>query len=639
MPLRHALVDPSQGPLYSISTAAGPVLADTYPGLTAGQKIQAAVTALANTGGVVDCRGFDIAKPMLLDVDICGGLTVYNIKPFTFLWGPQRVRYTVRQGYRSHHYHVFQGTTFIAENASGQRVTGQYLFYHNASEAGIGGPGNGITTTPGSKTVTKTNPAEAKWGAVEVGTPLLVMGFVPPLGTDDTTINIGGGIGAGDVSITVVSTAAFPNSTYIRIENEIIFYTSKDATHFLGCTRGKEGTTAAAHANGVRVDRCVMQPCFVTAVSGNDLTLDTAMDITATELTVWPGALDFGFEGEGVLDGNQNPAVDDTANPNGIFNIGGRRGFVGPGLVFQNWDHGGWAFSAIQDCVLYGRGYFNTKPTLQLGASFWVFGWCKRNQVDILEATDCYEALAVDDRTTNAQLFDGPAEDSSFRVRIATNIGNTAGAGGVGLLMDGCRRCFGQIDYFKQVTGSTSAQAVAFGGAGQWGTETAAGRMPVNNTIVIGPTIGNGTQVDINVTAAGNDDNTIITTRRAPVGTVQPQNNLVTVPMRFGLTFPGGGAAVATDALRSEWMTLNVTDAVAFTISNPTNPTEGRRLTYYITNSVGGAMGAITWGGAFRLAGAFVNPANGQGRKISFRYHESNNTWTEDNRTPADQPI
>ena len=77
-------------------------------------------------------------------------------------------------------------------------------------------------------------------------------------------------------------------------------------------------------------------------------------------------------------------------------------------------------------------------------------------------------------------------------------------------------------------------------------------------------------------------------------------------------------ATMATDASLGDHFSIGVTNASAMTISNPTNARDGMRLTYEIYNTSGGAMGAITWGANFRLAGAFTNPANNKRRTITF---------------------
>ena len=60
-----------------------------------------------------------------------------------------------------------------------------------------------------------------------------------------TTLN--GAIDNIVTTITVVSTSAFPSAGRIDIDSELITYTSKNATQFLGCTRGANGTTAVSH--------------------------------------------------------------------------------------------------------------------------------------------------------------------------------------------------------------------------------------------------------------------------------------------------------------------------------------------------------------------------------------------------------
>lgn len=93
-------------------------------------------------------------------------------------------------------------------------------------------------------------------------------------------------------------------------------------------------------------------------------------------------------------------------------------------------------------------------------------------------------------------------------------------------------------------------------------------------------------------------------------------------------------ATIATNAGTADTFPIVATNGTAFTISTPTNAQTGMRITYDIKNSSGGALGAITWGVAFLLGGAFTNPANGKRRTISFYYDGTN--WVETNRAAAD---
>ena len=94
------------------------------------------------------------------------------------------------------------------------------------------------------------------------------------------------------------------------------------------------------------------------------------------------------------------------------------------------------------------------------------------------------------------------------------------------------------------------------------------------------------------------------------------------------------GVTIALDAELSHCYRITATNGVAFTISNPTNAMDGGWFVLDIKNSSGGALGAITFGAAFLLAGAFVNPANTKRRTIMFYFDATN--WVEVARAAAD---
>lgn len=70
---------------------------------------------------------------------------------------------------------------------------------------------------------------------------------------EDTSTTLNGAHNSSVTTITVTSAASFDSTGYIRVENEVIKYTGKDATNFTGCTRGALGTDAASHATLVNV--------------------------------------------------------------------------------------------------------------------------------------------------------------------------------------------------------------------------------------------------------------------------------------------------------------------------------------------------------------------------------------------------
>jgi hypothetical protein len=95
------------------------------------------------------------------------------------------------------------------------------------------------------------------------------------------------------------------------------------------------------------------------------------------------------------------------------------------------------------------------------------------------------------------------------------------------------------------------------------------------------------------------------------------------------------GTSITWAGENAELATLSVTDTNPFTMGSPSSFYAGRKATYKIINSSGGAMGTITWGtGQFQLAGTFVNPANGFARVITFQYDGGH--WLEISRSAAD---
>jgi len=101
---------------------------------------------------------------------------------------------------------------------------------------------------------------------------------------------------------------------------------------------------------------------------------------------------------------------------------------------------------------------------------------------------------------------------------------------------------------------------------------------------------------------------------------------------RVGITY---SATMATDASLGSRFTITATNGTAFTISNPTNAQDGSVIEYTIYNASGGALGAVTWGGNFKMS-AWTQPANGFNRSIRFEYDGS--FWIQKSQTGVDVP-
>lgn len=91
---------------------------------------------------------------------------------------------------------------------------------------------------------------------------------------------------------------------------------------------------------------------------------------------------------------------------------------------------------------------------------------------------------------------------------------------------------------------------------------------------------------------------------------------------RSALTY---GTTVALNAANGNEFIVTPTDGVAFTVSNPTNPTTGQRITFRVKNTFG-VLGAITMGTAYKFVGAATFPvvANGTSQAIDFQYDGAN---------------
>jgi hypothetical protein len=95
-------------------------------------------------------------------------------------------------------------------------------------------------------------------------------------------------------------------------------------------------------------------------------------------------------------------------------------------------------------------------------------------------------------------------------------------------------------------------------------------------------------------------------------------------------------ASIQINLTLGDYFTVTVTNGTAFGFTVGGTPLDGQIITVDIFNNSGGVMGAVTWPGTFKLAGAFVNPATGQHRTISFKANGA--TFYEMCRAAADIP-
>lgn len=106
--------------------------------------------------------------------------------------------------------------------------------------------------------------------------------------------------------IQVVSTTGFGDSGYIKIGNEIIGYTAKTATSFVGITRGVSSSSPTSHSIGDYVTQAQWNPALTPAqvildetVLSNGVTLSGVGDITVVSAGTYNFQFSIQFENFG----------------------------------------------------------------------------------------------------------------------------------------------------------------------------------------------------------------------------------------------------------------------------------------------------------------------------------------------------
>ena len=112
------------------------------------------------------------------------------------------------------------------------------------------------------------------WGVSEWGGT--VTGAVTTL-LDGALLNDSNGTGGSGTSITVDSTTGFPTSGRIIVDNELISYTSTNATNFLNITRGADGSSTAAHSDNSTVTNAADYVDWGEAAPASEVSLEPGL--------------------------------------------------------------------------------------------------------------------------------------------------------------------------------------------------------------------------------------------------------------------------------------------------------------------------------------------------------------------------
>lgn len=126
-----------------------------------------------------------------------------------------------------------------------------------------------------------------------------------------------------DVTATVVSTAGYPTTGFLKVESEYIQYGGTTPTTFTGLTRGVLGSAAAGHASGLSVALINDADTYrvVSVTDANDIVIERqdGSNFTATNwvtLTAQPWRLHNATDADtGLLPNSQNGAYTVPARP------------------------------------------------------------------------------------------------------------------------------------------------------------------------------------------------------------------------------------------------------------------------------------------------------------------------------------
>lgn len=631
--LLAALARPQESPYHQQEAEAFSALSDglgdyefvvlpvhMFPGATAGAKIAAALasayaargSAFETGAAIVDMRGLYGTQIISTDV-IDAGFHNYAKAPVTWLWGNAEYWIEVPLRAMTNHRHHFEGAHLIfGKKADGTRNLGQNGFLHTSY-------GVQLVTAVGSGDVTMTGSAYVAGiaNAITPGHSLAIFGHIPKGGRDETTLTADPG--AGGMTLAVASTAGYQTSGYLVLPNnagtdfEIVRYTSIDATNFFLSIRGYGGSTAVAHNVGTAVNRAVYETFIAKSVAGAVITLDEGRTIpfTSAFIDCNVGLYRFVLSGFGTIDGNMDPAVNDAANPMGLNTIYERHGYVGPGLIFKNWDHGTSRIAA-QDCEWYAKVVDCTRPSLFLGAATWLFGNCKRN-TNIFTVENCYSGCVIDSRTVQATLPDGPSDDNVVIIRHARKVT-------IPILFSGGRGNYMEVQ--NAVGMPSTGIGIAEDGDNQWLQSANSRGYVQDNILVAGVLQGAAGMLAISVSTNFGKTNVVISRTPGVPLNIPAANTDIDVQGPKGRVTLVDAVTIVTDSCFGE--IFEVTLGGNRTMGAPTKLWKGKFMRYVVTQDGTGGR-TLGWNAVFRQTWSDVGNVAGAISTIDFYCYDGTN--------------
>ena len=276
---------------------------------------------------------------------------------------------------------------------------------------------------------------------IQVGTVIAIEGTGGILRTQQTTLS--SPLGLNDTTINLVENdGKFPTNGLLRVDNELIRYSTIKSKVVTVTERGALGTVASTHTQSSKIGLAPVEYNEVLEKDGATLTLKDEVSLSVKNAQITFGPINFGVK-SGVIDGNK---VHGGA-PSSVYGMSwatARFGYI-EHTVFKNCDHGGLIMTrgvkdstiinpTFKDVGIYGLSSGNK------GAGLWIFQGCQNNKV--INANfigsgwvGCY----IDDRTTIANQYDKPNTEN-FITNFTVDFNNEPVGYNPGMVIAGSNR-------------------------------------------------------------------------------------------------------------------------------------------------------------------------------------------------------
>ena len=276
---------------------------------------------------------------------------------------------------------------------------------------------------------------------IKVGTVIAIEGTGGILRTQQTTLS--STLNSNDTTINLTDDdGKFPNGGLLRVDEELIRYSTIKNKVVTITERGALGTSATTHNANTKIGLAPVEYNEVLEKDGTTLTLKDEVSLSVNNVPITFGPINFGVK-SGTIDGNK---VHGGASSSvyGMSWTTARFGYI-EHTVFKNCDQGGLIMMrGVKDSTIINPTFKDVGVYVlssgNKGAGLWMFQGCQNNKV--INANfigggwvGCY----IDDRTTIANPFDKPSTEN-FITNFTVDFNNVPVGYNPGMIVAGSNR-------------------------------------------------------------------------------------------------------------------------------------------------------------------------------------------------------